>query len=78
MRATHTEKNKEGNMKKLVILVVLAMSASAPSFGADVIGHSADVVGHSAKVAGKDSYKAAITSAKDTARAGKAVVKFLF
>jgi len=65
-------------MKKLVILVLLAISVSAPSFGADVIGHSADFVGHSAKVAGKDSYKAAKTSATDTAKAGKAVVKFLF
>ncbi|HSZ63256.1 MAG TPA: hypothetical protein VK828_15745 [Terriglobales bacterium] len=65
-------------MKKLVILFVLAMSVSAQSFGADIIGHSADVVGHSAKVAGKDSYNAAKTSAKDTAKAGKAVMKFLF
>jgi hypothetical protein len=77
-QATHTEKTKGGNMKKLVILVVLAMSVPAPSFGADIIGHSADIVGHSAKVAGKDSYKAAKTSAKDTAKAGKAVVRFLF
>ena len=44
---------------------------AAPSFGADVVGHSA-------KVAGKDSYKAATVSAKETGRAGEAVVKFLF
>ena len=30
------------------------------------------------KVAGKDSYKVAKVSAKDTGKAGKAVVKFLF
>ena len=44
---------------------------AAPSFGADVVGHSA-------KVAGKESYKAARFSAKETGKAGKAFVKFLF
>jgi hypothetical protein len=58
-------------MKKLLAVVALALCVSAPSFGADIVGHSA-------KVAGKDSYKAAKVSAKDTAKAGKAVVKFLF
>jgi hypothetical protein len=37
-------------MKKVLALVALALCVSAPSFGADVVGHSA-------KVAGKDSYK---------------------
>jgi hypothetical protein len=58
-------------MKKLFALVALALCMSASSFGADVVGHSV-------KVAGKDSYKAAKVSAKDTGKAGKAVVKFLF
>jgi hypothetical protein len=58
-------------MKKLFALVVLSLCMAAPSFGSDVVGHSA-------AVAGKDSYKAATTSAKATAKAGKAVVKFLF
>jgi hypothetical protein len=35
-------------MKKVLALVALALCVSAPSFGADVVGHSA-------KVAGKDS-----------------------
>jgi hypothetical protein len=64
-------KTKGGNMKKLLALVALALCMSAPSFGADVVGHSA-------KVAGKDTYKAAKVSAKDTGKATKAVVKFLF
>ena len=58
-------------MKKVLALVALALCVSAPSFGADVVGHSA-------KVAGKDSYKAAKASAKETGKAGKAVAKFLF
>jgi hypothetical protein len=58
-------------MKKLFALVVLSLCMAAPSFGADVIGHSANV-------AGKDSYKAAKTSVKNTGKAGKALVKFLF
>jgi hypothetical protein len=69
-QATHCTK-KGGNMKKTLALVVLALCVSAPSFGADVVGHSA-------KVAGKDSYKAAKVSAKETGKAGKAVAKFLF
>jgi hypothetical protein len=69
--ATHSKKNKGGNMKKLFALVVLSLCVTAPSFGADVVGHSA-------KVAGKDSYKAAKVSAKETGKAAKAVVKFLF
>jgi len=58
-------------MKKLFALVVLSVCIAAPSFGADVVGHSA-------KVAGKDTYKAAKVTAKDTAKAGKALVKVLF
>ena len=54
-------------MKKLLALVALALCVSAPSFGADVVGHSV-------KAAGKGSYKVA----KNTGKAGKAVVKFLF
>ena len=69
--ARHGKKNKGGNMKKLFALVLLSVGMAAPSFGADVVGHSA-------KVAGKDSYKAAKASAKDTDRAGKAFVKLLF
>jgi hypothetical protein len=44
---------------------------AAPSFGADVVGHSA-------KVVGKDTYKVAKVSVKETGKAGKAIVKFLF
>ncbi len=58
-------------MKKVLALVLLSVCMAAPSFGADVVGHSA-------KVAGKDSYKAAKISAKETGKAGKAFVKFLF
>jgi hypothetical protein len=58
-------------MKKLLVLVALSLCMAAPSFGSDVVGHSA-------KVAGKDTYKVAKISAKETAKAGKAVVKFLF
>lgn len=65
-------------MKKLFALVALSVCMVSPSFGADVVGHSADVAGHSAKVAGKDAYKVAKVTAKDTGKAGKAVVKFLF
>ena len=58
-------------MKKLLVLAALSLCMAAPSFGADVVGHTA-------KVAGKDTYKAAKVSAKETGKAGKAVVKFLF
>ena len=58
-------------MKKLLALVALALCVSASSFGADVVGHSV-------KVAGKETYKVAKVSAKETGKAGKAVVKFLF
>jgi len=54
-------------MKKLFALVALALCMSVPSFGGDIVGHSV-------KAAGKVTYKAA----KDTGKAGKAVVKFLF
>ena len=76
-------------MKKLFVLVVLSLCVTAPSFGADVVGHSLEVGGKdsyraatvSAKEvgkAGKDSFKAAKLSAKETGHAGKAVAKFLF
>jgi hypothetical protein len=78
-RTPHTaQKIKGGIMKKLFVLVALSLCMVAPSFGADVVGHSADVAGHSAKVAGKDTYKTAKVTAKDTGKAGRALVKFLF
>jgi hypothetical protein len=58
-------------MKKLFAMAVLTVCMAVPSFGADVVGHSA-------KVAGKETYKAAKFSAKETGKAGKGVVKFLF
>lgn len=58
-------------MKKLFVLIALSLCVAAPSFGADVVGHSA-------KVAGKDTYKVAKVSTKEAGKAGKAVVKFLF
>lgn len=58
-------------MKKLVVLVALSLCMAAPSFGANVVGHSA-------KAAGKESYKAAKFSAKETGKAGKAFAKVLF
>ena len=65
-------------MKKLFALIALSVCMAAPSFGADVVGHSADVAGHSVKVASKDAYKVAKVSVKDTSKTAKAVVKFLF
>ena len=76
-------------MKKLLAVAVLSLCVSAPSFGADVVGHSAKVAGKdsykaaavSAKEAGKagkDSFKALKVSARETGHAGKSVVKFLF
>ena len=59
-------------MKKILTLVVLSLSISLPSFGAE------HLVSHSAKVAGKDSYKAATFSAKKAGKAGKAIWKFAF
>ena len=59
-------------MKKILTLVVLSLSISLPSFGAE------HVVSHSAKVAGKDSYKAATFSVKEAGKAGKAFFKFAF
>jgi hypothetical protein len=54
-------------MKKLMALVVLTGCLAIPSFAGDVVGHS--------KVAGKESAKVATVTAKDTAKAGVAVVK---
>jgi hypothetical protein len=70
--ATRSKENKGGSMKKLFAVAVLAMSVAVPSFAAE------HVVGHSVKVAGKETYKGAKASAKETGKAGKAVVKFLF
>ena len=58
-------------MKNVLAVVVLALCVAVPSYAANVVGHSA-------KVTGKDTYKAAKVSVHDTAKAGKAVVKFLF
>lgn len=58
-------------MKRLLALVALAACLAVPSFASDVVGHSA-------KVAGKDSAKVATVAAKDTAKTGVKVVKFLF
>jgi opacity protein-like surface antigen len=58
-------------MKNILAVVALAVCMAVPSFASDVIGHSA-------KVTGKETYKTAKVSLKDTAKAGKAVVKFLF
>ena len=69
--AKHRTRTKGGNMKRHLALVALALCISAPSFGADVVGHTA-------KTAGKETYKVAKVSAKDTGKAGKAVAKFLF
>ena len=66
-----SKKLKGGIMKKVLILLSLSLCMAAPSFGADVVGHSA-------KVAGKDTYKVVKVSAKETGKAGKAIVKFLF
>ena len=58
-------------MKNIFAVVVLAMCMAVPSFASNVVGHSVNVTG-------KETYKAAKVSAKDTAKASKAVVKFLF
>ena len=59
-------------MKKLIALGVLSLCMSVPSFGAE------HLVTHSAKVAGKDAYNATTYSAKETGKAGKAFLKFVF
>jgi hypothetical protein len=59
-------------MKRLFALAFLALSVTAPSFGAE------HVVSRSTKVAGKETYKAAKLSAKEADKAGKAIVKFVF
>ena len=58
-------------MKNILAVVALAVCMAVPSFASDVVGHSV-------KVTGKETYKVAKVSAKGTAKAGKAVVKFLF
>jgi hypothetical protein len=70
-QAKHSTNEQGGNMKKLFAMAVLSLCVAAPSFGADVVGHSA-------KVVRKDSYKVAKVSAKETGKAGRAFVKFLF
>ena len=67
-QAKHSTNEQGGNMKNMAVLF---LCVAAPSFGADVVGHSA-------KVVGKDSYKVAKVSAKETGKAGRAFVKFLF
>jgi hypothetical protein len=85
---TRTKTKQGGNMGKLFSLVVLSLCVTAPSFGADVVGHSVEVAGKDSYKAaavstkevgkaGKDSFKAVKSSAKETGHAGKAVVKFL-
>jgi hypothetical protein len=59
-------------MKKVTALVVLSLCISVPSLGAE------HVVTHSAKVVGKETYKAAKSSAKESGKAGKAFLKFVF
>jgi hypothetical protein len=61
-----TKKGKQ--MRTLLALVVLCLSMSAPSFGAE------HLVGRSARFAGKESFKAA----KFTAKSGETVLKFVF
>jgi len=58
-------------MKKVFALILLSACMAVPSFAGDIVGHST-------KVAGKDSVKVATVVAKDTAKAGKKVVKSLF
>jgi hypothetical protein len=59
-------------MKKLISFCVLALCASAPSFGAE------HILSRSAKVAGKASYKVTKTSVGDIGKGGDAVLKFVF
>jgi hypothetical protein len=59
-------------MKNAVALVLLSLCMSVASFGAE------HVVTHSAKVAGKETYKGAKYSAKESGKAGKAILKFVF
>ena len=59
-------------MKRVIALSVLTLCMSAASFGAE------HVVTHSAKVAGKETYKGAKYSAKQSGKAGKAFLKFVF
>jgi len=59
-------------MKKLIALGALSLCMATPSFGAE------HLVTHSAKDAGKDTYKAMAYSAKETGKAGKAFLKFVF
>lgn len=59
-------------MKQLLLICVFALSASAPSFAA------VHIVSRTAKYVGKESYKATKTSAEDGAKAGAAVLKFVF
>ena len=58
-------------MKKVFALVALSLCMAASSFASDVVGHSAEIVG-------KDSAKVVAVTAKDTAKAGVRVAKFLF
>jgi phage-related minor tail protein len=66
-----TATTKEEVMKRLLAVIALTSCLAVPSFAGDVVGHTA-------KVAGKDSAKVVTTTAKDTAKAGVKVVRFLF
>lgn len=58
-------------MKRLLSLVLLTGCLAISSFASDVVGHSV-------KVAGKDSAKAVTVTAMNSAKAVKAVGRFLF
>jgi opacity protein-like surface antigen len=58
-------------MKRLMALVVLALTVSTSAFASDVVGRGV-------KKAGKDTGKVVAVTAKNAAKAGTHVVKFLF
>ena len=59
-------------MNKLFAVMLLALTMSVPSFGAE------HLVTRSAKDAAHESYKAAKLSAKETGKAARAMAKFVF
>lgn len=63
-----TVPGKEENMKKVIVVIALCLTASAASFGAE------HLVSHSAKAAGKGTYKAAKYPVKETGK----LMKFVF
>jgi hypothetical protein len=58
-------------MKKLMTLVVLALTVSTSAFASDVVGRGM-------KDAGKGTGKVVAVTAKGTAKAGAHLVRFLF